>query len=228
MDHNVVVRQKMTERYLLDELDPAARDEFEEHYFDCPECAVDVRAASAFIDQTKVALANERVEVGPQPVRRPAPPRVGWLAWLRPALAAPALAVLLAVVGYQNLWTLPQMARTLNSPNVLPWTTVNLDTFGGEGNIVRAQRGSGFVLFLRMPAERNYSTYKADLLNPAGKLEWSLTIPAVENQDQLSVQVPAGDHTAGTYTLQLHGISATGDSKMVGRALFEVQLTNSQ
>lgn len=44
MDHTAVVRQKMTERYLLDELDAEVRDEFEEHFFDCPECALDIRA----------------------------------------------------------------------------------------------------------------------------------------------------------------------------------------
>jgi len=31
MDHEVVVRQKLTERYLLNELGPVERDEFEEH-----------------------------------------------------------------------------------------------------------------------------------------------------------------------------------------------------
>ena len=31
MDHDTVVRQKLTERYLLNELDPEARDNFEEH-----------------------------------------------------------------------------------------------------------------------------------------------------------------------------------------------------
>lgn len=224
MDHNVVVREKMTERYLLNELDSAVRDEFEQHYFDCAECARDVQAASAFIDQTKIVLV--KVQEAAAPVPQPAPRRLGWFAWLRPAFAAPALALLLAVVGYQNLVTLPNMARSLKTPGVLPWASVNLDTFGGEGNVIRAQQGKGFILFLRMPAERNYSTYRADLLNPAGKLEWSLTIPAAENQDQLSVQVPAANRAAGTYTLQLNGISATGDSKLVGRAAFELQIQN--
>ena len=45
MDHQEAVRQKATERYLLDELDPELRDQFEEHLFDCQDCALDVRAA---------------------------------------------------------------------------------------------------------------------------------------------------------------------------------------
>ena len=60
MDHEVVVRQKMTERYLLNELDSESRDEFEEHFFDCPECAFDVRAGSAFVEHTKNVLAEAR------------------------------------------------------------------------------------------------------------------------------------------------------------------------
>ncbi len=58
MDHTAVVRQKMTERYLLDELDPEVRDEFEEHYFDCPECALDIRAGAQFVAHSKTVLAE--------------------------------------------------------------------------------------------------------------------------------------------------------------------------
>ncbi len=63
MDHDMVVRQKMTERYLLKELDPAARDEFEEHFFDCKDCAFDVHAGALFVEQSKVVLAEK-----PEPV----------------------------------------------------------------------------------------------------------------------------------------------------------------
>src|SRR5262250_198443 len=93
MNHDVVVRQKMAERYLLEELDPQQRDEFEEHLFDCQECAMDVRAGASFVEQSKAILA----EGAPETTRVFAPvftpPKAGWFAWLRPALAAPALAL---------------------------------------------------------------------------------------------------------------------------------------
>jgi anti-sigma factor RsiW len=53
MDHELVARQRMTERYLLGELDADARHEFEEHFFDCPDCAVDVRAGALFVEQRR-------------------------------------------------------------------------------------------------------------------------------------------------------------------------------
>ncbi len=58
MDHDLVVRQKMTERYLLDELDPEVRDAFEGHFFDCPDCALDVHAGALFVEQGKTLLAE--------------------------------------------------------------------------------------------------------------------------------------------------------------------------
>ena len=73
MDHTAVVRDKMTERYLLNELESDVRDEFEEHYFDCPECALDVRAGAQFVEESKVILAEEAEPVLVRATSRPAP-----------------------------------------------------------------------------------------------------------------------------------------------------------
>src|SRR5260221_11574410 len=90
MDHDMVVRHKMTERFLLDELDPASRDEFEEHFFDCREWALDVQAGALFVEQSKVVLAEKREPAAaalPASVPAPAIPR--GLTWFRPMVVAP-------------------------------------------------------------------------------------------------------------------------------------------
>jgi len=222
MDHDVVVRLKMTERYLLGELAPEARDEFEEHFFDCPDCALDVRAGALFVEQSKVVLSakSEPVSTG-LPVAVPSP---GWFAWLRPAFAAPLMVLLLVVIGYQNLVTYPQLQQVLSSPRVLPWASVNVGTFGSGGPIIPTHPGEGFLLFVRIPPDGSYSSYVADLHNPAGKLEWSLTIPASSVQDQWPVQVPGANRTAGSYILIVRSVTAAGESKEVGRASFELQI----
>lgn len=230
MDHDMVVRQKMTERYLLDELDPAARDEFEEHFFDCQECALDVHAGALFVEQSKVVLAEK-----PEPVAAALPPTAsvpaipGWLAWLRPAVVAPVMVLLVTVVAYQNLVTYPRLQQALNSPRVLPWASVNVGTWGSGGPVVTTRPGQGFLLFVRIPPDGSYSHYTTDLYNSAGKLEWSLTIPVASGketsaQDQWPVQVPGANREAGSYTLAVHGVTAAGESKEVGRASFELQI----
>jgi len=225
MDHDVVVRLKMTERYLLGELDPQARDEFEEHYFDCPDCALDVRAGALFVEQSKVVLAenSEPVSAG-LPVPASAPAKPGWLAWLRPAFAAPVMALLLVVIGYQNLVMYPQLQQASKSPRVLPFAAVNVGTWGSGGPVIATRPGESFLLFVRIPPDGSYSRYVAELYNAAGKLEWSLTIPASSAQDQWPVQVPGGNREAGGYTLAVRGVTAAGESKEVGRASFELQV----
>src|SRR5258706_15653519 len=151
MDHDVVVRQKMTERYLLGELDPGVRDEFEGHFFDCPDCALDVRAGALFVEQSKVVLAEkaEPVSAG-LAVTTQIPASPGWFGWLRPAFAAPVMVLLLAVIGDQNLVTYTHMQRALNSPRVFPLASVDVGAWGSGGPVISTLGGGGFLLFLRI------------------------------------------------------------------------------
>jgi Putative zinc-finger len=230
MDHDMVVRQKMTEKYLLDELDPAARDEFEEHFFDCRECALDVHAGALFVEQTKVVLAEKAEPVAARlPATTPGSAKPLWLTWFRPAVVVPVMVLLLIVIGYQNLVIYPQMQQALNRPQVLPWASVNVGTYGSEGPVITTRRGEGFLLFVRIPPESGYSHYTAELYNPGGKLEWSLTIPMASGketsaQDQWPVQVPGANREAGSYTLKVRGVTAAGESKDIGHTSFELQI----
>ena len=52
-----------TERYLLDEMSPELREAFEEHMFECTECALDVRSGNVFLSEAKVT----GTESGSQP-----------------------------------------------------------------------------------------------------------------------------------------------------------------
>ncbi len=53
MDHHQATQLTAVEKYLLDELPPELRDEFEEHFFDCQDCATDLGATAGFIDAAK-------------------------------------------------------------------------------------------------------------------------------------------------------------------------------
>jgi Putative zinc-finger len=232
MDHTAVVREKMTERYLLNELDPEVRDEFEEHYFDCLECAQDVSAGAQFVEHSKLVLAESSK---PSPVRA-IPDRGpgygiwftggwspgGWFAWLRPAFAAPALALLLAIAGYQSLIIVPRLQSELKQPQVLPAVSVNVGTWGAGGSPTSIPEGKGLLLFVRIPPEGAYVRYTVELYNPGGKLEGSFTINAKAGQDQWSVTVPAVHREAGTYTMAVHGITPTGEIKELGGTSFEL------
>jgi hypothetical protein len=221
MDHEEAVRLKATERYLLSELDPDQRDQFEEHLFDCHECALDVRAAAMFVEQSKSVLL-EATELAP--VRVVGPPQTEWFSWLRPAFAVPALVALLMVIGYEYLVAVPHLKQALNSPRVMPWAQVTVGTWGAGGPVVSALPGKGFMLLVRIPPEDGYLRYTADLYNPAGGLEWSLPITAQPGEDQYLIQAPGTTGEAGKYTLAVSGVSATGERKDLGRTSFELRI----
>ncbi|MGC1371949.1 MAG: hypothetical protein WA824_07420, partial [Candidatus Sulfotelmatobacter sp.] len=82
----------------------------------------------------------------------------------------------------------------------------------------------GFLLFIRIPPDGTYTNYKADLYNPDGKLEWSLTIPASPGQDQWPLQVPGENRKTGTYRILVRGVTAAGESKDLGSTSFELQI----
>lgn len=223
MDHDTVVRDKLTERYLLNELAGEARDQFEEHFFECSECALDVRAANQFVEHSKMILAEEPAAATQKTVVFPSPRR-DWFAWLRPAFAVPALAALLLVVSYQNFVQLPRMRSALGQPKVMPWAAVAVGTWGASGPTISVQQGKGFLLFVRIPPDGSYGHYLADVYNPDGKLDCSLTIPGSSSNDQWPVVVPDGNREAGNYRIAVRGMTASGETKEVGSAAFALQI----
>jgi anti-sigma factor RsiW len=56
MDHNEALRIQAAVKYVLGELPPSLRNEFEEHFFECQECALDVSAAAEFVDNGRAVL----------------------------------------------------------------------------------------------------------------------------------------------------------------------------
>ncbi len=143
MTHSEAVQQMAAERYLLDELTPVVRDAFEEHVFDCQECALDLRAAVAFIDEAKVQLPLHTMP-SPKPERAFDKERKRQrFSWFSPAFAVPTFAVLLLVIGYQNLAVIPGLRTAATQPRVLPWASVHLGTRGSAPVPVVADHKDG-------------------------------------------------------------------------------------
>ena len=228
MNHSEALQLMATERYLLDEFPPEMREQFEEHFFSCPECAIDVRMASAFIENSKKALLAPAPAIVPVPAASPKP---GRLAWLRPAFAVPAFAVLLAIIGYQAFVVHPAMTNTiaeLRKPQVLASTYLGSGTARGSSlPVVSAPDGRPFVLFLDVPPAKSFQSYSAELLGPDGSKVWSMAIPAetvVAAKDTLAIQVAPPNGVSGEYVLVLRGLNAgQAEGSEIERYPFELK-----
>src|SRR5438552_6879095 len=105
MDHNGAIRLQAAVKYVLGELSQAQRDEYEEHYFDCAECAVDIKALATFADTAREVLRQEKAN---QLEKEALPARGRWLRWFQPVVTVPAFAALLLIIAYQYTVTIPQ------------------------------------------------------------------------------------------------------------------------
>jgi Putative zinc-finger len=246
MDHSEAVQQMAAERYLLNEMTPDAREAFEEHLFDCPECALDLRAGAAFVETAKAQLPKL---TGALPASVPARSRKprglrGWslrdwsqrvwrLRWLQPTFAVPAFASLLLVLCYQNLVTYPGLRAAANQPRLLPWAPLQGATRGSIRLAITADRQHGVALPVDLPEQPSlgaYASYCFDLYDPQGKLVWTGVVAAPNESEsggqRLSLVIPGAMLQNGAYSLVVSGTGTHGERTGIDRYAFDLSLTD--
>ncbi len=234
MEHSEAVKQMAAERYLLNELAPDEREAFDEHVYDSPECALDLRAGAAFVDEAKAQLPDLAATLPsplPAKARKPRTNWNDWFSWMRPAFAAPVFAALLLVLSYQNLVTFPALRATANQPRLLPSAPLRGATRGGDRLTITADRSHGFALpfeLYRQPDAANYVSYSFQLYDPQGKLAWTgdLAVPdGRESGDQrISLAIPGAMLQNGAYTVAVTGVGPHGERTEVERQVFDLHL----
>ena len=216
-----------SERYLLGELSPEQRDAYEEHLFDCTECASDAMLGAAFVDRAKAILPTMQTSNAPRLSYAPAkaePVKRDWFGWLRPAILVPVFASLIGVIAYQNLVTYPALEVAANEPKILPAATVLHGDTRSSLPVVHADLVQGSTVLVEVPEGASYTAWKFDFYNSAGKLIWTRTVansnPA---QDTQTIWLP-GHIKQDTYKLALSGVSATGEVVPVQQQFFDLQV----
>ncbi len=209
MDHQEALRDRAVEKYLLKEMPPPEREEFEAHFFDCQECAADVRATAAFLDAVKKQLPQWR---GGRPARVPKRPWFDFV-W-RPAVAAPAFALLLLAVAYQNVVVLPRVAgetAQLKNPEIL--TSLSLiggNSRGGAMPSATLATGQPLLISLDIPTAEQFLSYTCVLVAPSGAVVWRLPVSPTQAKDTVAIRVPSGALEQGEYRLVVRGQANAG------------------
>jgi len=240
MEHQRAVQNLAVESYLLGEMSPRERDSFEEHFFECSVCGEDVRAAARFMEDARVILgeaivAEPRLNAGrplpgsPQLQKSPGGWRTpGWLIWLKPQFAAPALAALLLLVAVQSFQIVPNLRRQLESasaPRVVA-SVVLRPAVRGDGSKVALPAGSAVLMSLDLPEPPAAATPLQFVIEAAGGTE-TLRVPgtAPEPGQLINVLIPRLDIPSGAYIVVAEFATAPGTrGKELGRFPFRLEL----
>ena len=227
MDHTEALRLQAAEKYILGELTPEVMEEYEQHYFDCFECALDVKAVTAFADASCQLFRQEDASGG---ATVPVPFFDRVFGWLRPAFAVPVLAGLLLLIGYQNTVTIPKVKQRIGEAAAPAQTQVPIATVAstqayaisfplhgvargerrGEQDDANADRVSvhaaqGFELKFDFLPERSFPHYVGQLRDETGKT--ILEVPFTDDMTNKEVRIPvaAGLVHAGKYRFVISG-----------------------
>lgn len=216
------------ERYLLGELSGASLDSFEEHLFDCPECAMDLKNGGTFIDAARTELSVLRNVTAPHPKS----PR-SWISWfISPWILAPALAACLLLLAFQTFVLQPRMKleiAQLQTPTVLnPVVLANAGARGDSIPAITAPEHGFFVISLDVPTTGGFSSYRCSLFAPDGSLLWQTTVSPEQARDALLINMPTDKVKEGLNTFLIQGSSTgagpNGTLEDLARYKFRVKL----
>jgi hypothetical protein len=210
MDHEEAVQTGAVERYVLGEMKPEEKELFEEHYFECENCALDVRAVTVFAANAR-ALGRE--EAGKQTEA----PNRGWRAWFQPAWAPAFAMLLLGVVGYQALVSIPRLNREVASaaaPRQVQVATLTGQARGAPAPVEHSG-SEPLLLVFDLPPGVAYEKYTVEILNASGSRVAEVPVTAPAAGASLHILVPDQKLESGKYTVVVHGQGNSGDSAKV-------------
>lgn len=199
MTHQQALDTMAAERYLLEEMTESEKHAFEEHFFDCNDCAQEVRLGERIRVEVRATGSTKVVEFNKRPVWRRASAVVPWA----------AAAMLALTVGYQSLVVLPGLRQAIAPQPLSP--VMLREATRGTLPVVTVSPGQRFITLGIdvMTASKGEVTY--DLLDAAGATILSGRTPLPPPGAPLFLLIPADELVRpGRHTLIVRDPTSPG------------------
>jgi anti-sigma factor RsiW len=221
MDHAEAARKFAAEQYLLGELSDAEREEFEEHFFQCPECAAAVEAGGALVANAREVLAEESALARPAAVEK----KGWWWSWtgwrLVPAAALAGWAVAAVLAGYQ-LFHQPSFLQPSTAGQMVFAPAVSVRAARAQQSLIFSKREPAIAFEIAHEWEQSYAVYEAQIERAANhQVVFTSTIAGeAETANPLTVSLRTGLLKPGAYTLTVYGLESATSRTPLERISF--------
>lgn len=221
MDHAEAQQVRAAERYTLGDLSVSEVEDFERHFFDCPQCSEELRllsilqdnARAVFVEQSpapSLSLADAPANV-PIAAERPVRDRPSkwWSGW---RMAAPALAMLAAAVYVGYL----AGGRKAADPQAVGAFPLYAASRGAETVISPAAGAQFYTLYMDRTWEHDFTSYRAVVRDDTGQTSGAQTgrvsMPVAPPAPGRAIYVllPAHSLAPGRYVLAILGKDSAG------------------
>jgi Putative zinc-finger len=227
MDHQEALRLQAVEKYVLGDLPAVVREQFEEHYFDCPECARDLTALVTFATASREILEEGRnsCEIPGQVIgTEQRTGGTGWFGWLRPVIAVPAMAALVAIIVYQNAVMIPAIKNRETNQHKIQ---LIISSFRLQGT-TRGERITKIVVAPHESFELNFDftpsqpaqSYTGRLVDSVDREVLAFALNREQSNKEVHLVVPGGQVHTGSYALVFAADKSSSDQ---GPKMVEVQ-----
>jgi hypothetical protein len=212
MDHPEAVRSSAAERYAIGDLPLMEVEEFERHFFECPQCSEELRALSVLVTNAR-AVFSEPVVITPrafQPAAEPAMPAVrsasqGGIAgkvrawWREPWVFGPAFAALAVIVVFAVDPALRAPASKIEQVSAFP---VYAASRGEETLVTPSGKSEAFMLYMDKNWEGSSESYRAEIRDEGSNADRAdLTLRDPGPGRFVEVEIPTQALTPGRYVL---------------------------
>jgi hypothetical protein len=223
MDHMDAEHMRAVERYVLGDLSVSEIEEFERHFFDCPQCSEELRTLTMFQENARAVF----LEPDPTPVlvRAPLPEKAAsWWSGFSPLFMrqwAGALgALLIGIFAGYMVFSSRQSAQEISA------YPLHAEARGASEELTFVpQAGAKFYsLYLDRTWDSDFDSYRAVVRDTNGNAEkFTLPVTVGQGNGTIYVLIPAQKLGAGRYVLLMEGTDKSGKETNLERYPFTVR-----
>jgi len=220
MDHREAVRTEAVERYLLGQLSGPECEEFEIHFFDCTECARELKDGALFVDNARAVFHEDNARRTASRRAQDVAARPSLWALIRsrpwglsPAMAALALLVVAGGAGYQSLVVIPGLRgelRNARSPQAVASYVLPPVSRGAAQTLEISGTALFYTIYMDPAWDASFAAYVCSVQDETGAERFSVRLPAPPPGKPIQILMARQTLPSGRYTVVIRNTAETG------------------